>query len=59
MSKVNLGHNLILRHILGKHELPYTKDLVEISGRSLKEILISIWAVEQTLSFPVSIGKVI
>ena len=38
----------ILGHILGKHELSYTNDLVEISCRSLK-------AFEQNGSFPVSI----
>ena len=55
MSKVILGHNLILRHILGKHELPYTNDLVEISCRRLKKIFISLKDFEQNRSLPFSI----
>ena len=46
ISKVILGHIIILRHLLGKHELPYNNDQVEFLCRRLKEILISLMAFE-------------
>ena len=41
ISKVILGQIIILRHLLGKHELPYNNDQVEFLCRRLKVIVIS------------------